>query len=424
MYAVSPWAIIYSRKIWAQNLLPLFVIGWAFTGLLSFTERRWNMLAVHIVLLVIAFQLHFAAFTLVPITIFFVLLSWRQIVWRKFWIGGLVSLGLLSPYLFYILPRGQDIRGAISQIGASNSAPTFDALRFAQHITAGSNLHSITGSSFREYLSLVPDLNWLYGLWSAFAIVGFFGLIWKLSSKDPNFELVAGDQSTSPRRATDLNIIAPFIVMWISVPVILFSLGFTDIFPHYFIVTIPAVYIACAWIFRAIHQASRFRFGKVILWSALILTAGMQVWSMFTLLGFVNLRATPGGFGTPIRMQLKAAALAKDLLTDGVGWEVLVVSPGNSPAVANTPAVYATLLRNVPHRFVDGRNSAVWPFGPSVVIITHEELPARDVYAKWQRDPSSSAAPGRGGRDRNNFSTAPRGARSYPAASRDIGLIG
>ncbi len=385
MYAVSPWAIIYSRKIWAQNLLPLFVIGWAFTGLLSFAERRWNMLAVHVVLLVIAFQLHFSAFALVPITVIFILWSWQQIHWRKFAVGGLVSIGLLSPFLFFILPTIQDIWEAISRIGESDSAPNIDAMRFVQHIIAGSNLHSLTGTSFRDYLALVPDLTWLYWLWSAFAVVGLAGLIWNLSSKDTNVKLVVGDQSESSRRATASNVPALFIGMWITVPIILFSLGFIDIFPHYLIVAIPAGYIACAWIFRASHQASRFRSGKVILWTTLILTAGMQVWSILILLGFVNVRTTPGGFGTPIRLQLQAAALATDLLTDGVGWEVLVVSPGNSPALADTPAVYATLLRNVPHRFVDGRNSAVWPFGPSVVIVTDAELPARDVYAQWQR---------------------------------------
>ena len=37
LYAASPWAIIYSRKLWAQNLLPLFVMGWAASGM-----RCWN----------------------------------------------------------------------------------------------------------------------------------------------------------------------------------------------------------------------------------------------------------------------------------------------------------------------------------------------------------------------------------------------
>ena len=37
LYAASPWAIIYSRKLWAQNLLPLFVMGWAASGLLAFS---------------------------------------------------------------------------------------------------------------------------------------------------------------------------------------------------------------------------------------------------------------------------------------------------------------------------------------------------------------------------------------------------
>ena len=32
LYAAAPWAVIYSRKIWAQNLLPLFAVGWGIGG--------------------------------------------------------------------------------------------------------------------------------------------------------------------------------------------------------------------------------------------------------------------------------------------------------------------------------------------------------------------------------------------------------
>ena len=33
LFASSPWAVIFSRKIWAQNTLPFFVGAWALSGL-------------------------------------------------------------------------------------------------------------------------------------------------------------------------------------------------------------------------------------------------------------------------------------------------------------------------------------------------------------------------------------------------------
>src|ERR1044071_1779329 len=42
LYAVSPWAVVYSRKIWAQDMLPLFIVLTIGTALLGFLEgKRW-----------------------------------------------------------------------------------------------------------------------------------------------------------------------------------------------------------------------------------------------------------------------------------------------------------------------------------------------------------------------------------------------
>ena len=40
LLAAGPWAIIFSRKIWAQNLLPPFAIGWGIGAALAFVEGR------------------------------------------------------------------------------------------------------------------------------------------------------------------------------------------------------------------------------------------------------------------------------------------------------------------------------------------------------------------------------------------------
>jgi 4-amino-4-deoxy-L-arabinose transferase-like glycosyltransferase len=45
-FAVSPWAVMHSRKIWAQNLLPFFVLLWAISLALALLEGRQRWLAV------------------------------------------------------------------------------------------------------------------------------------------------------------------------------------------------------------------------------------------------------------------------------------------------------------------------------------------------------------------------------------------
>src|SRR5262249_36058564 len=69
LYAVSPWAVIYSRKIWAQDLLPLFVVGCVFAGLLGFVEGRRRWVAVHLALLALAIEIHPSALALAPLTL-------------------------------------------------------------------------------------------------------------------------------------------------------------------------------------------------------------------------------------------------------------------------------------------------------------------------------------------------------------------
>ncbi|MBI5712616.1 MAG: glycosyltransferase family 39 protein, partial [Chloroflexi bacterium] len=64
MFAVSPWAIIYSRKIWAQDLLPLFVIGYIATALAAFTQPpegskpSGGSLLLHFIILSAIVQIH------------------------------------------------------------------------------------------------------------------------------------------------------------------------------------------------------------------------------------------------------------------------------------------------------------------------------------------------------------------------------
>jgi 4-amino-4-deoxy-L-arabinose transferase-like glycosyltransferase len=51
LYAAAPWAVIYSRKLWSNDLLPFFTVSCIAAGLLGFVEGRRRWLAAHLVLL-------------------------------------------------------------------------------------------------------------------------------------------------------------------------------------------------------------------------------------------------------------------------------------------------------------------------------------------------------------------------------------
>jgi len=64
LYAVSPWGIVFSRKVWEQDALPLFVTlaFWAFLAAIRDGRRRF--IAPGIILLTLATELHPTAFFL------------------------------------------------------------------------------------------------------------------------------------------------------------------------------------------------------------------------------------------------------------------------------------------------------------------------------------------------------------------------
>ena len=45
LFAVAPWAVVYSRKLWANDFLPLFVMGWAWTGFRPSCGKAWWLIA-------------------------------------------------------------------------------------------------------------------------------------------------------------------------------------------------------------------------------------------------------------------------------------------------------------------------------------------------------------------------------------------
>jgi hypothetical protein len=63
--------------------------------------------------------------------------------------------------------------------------------------------------------------------------------------------------------------------------------------------------------------------------------------------------------------------------------DIVIVGQGSDPNIDFVPAVFEALLRDAPHRFVDGRTTAVFPAGDSVVMIWPGDFASVELYRQW-----------------------------------------
>ena len=375
-FAVSPWAVIYSRKIWAQNLLPLFVLLYIGSALAAFVDRRKWSLLLHLLLLAVVVQIHLSSLAFVPLTGLLMILFWRRTreAWLEIVLGLAAAALTLIPFGLWILSHsGNNYQLLITNLLSRPTLFDLDSLRFTWMVLTGGDIHSLAGpKAFQDYLNSVPDITLIRWLWGGLTVAGLLTALRR-------------------RRPADL-----ILVLWLITPILFFVRHSTPVFPHYFIITLPAGYILAG---DAVNAALEFFTAKTqrpqreqekslrssrlrgsIFSGIVVISAAAQAGVWLALLFFIGSNNTPNGFGTPLGLLLNAVDGAKQMQAQLAVPEILIVGDGDDPAVDDFPAVMDVLFRNTPHRFVDGNEAAVFPSGGAVAIIQPGEFRARGSY--------------------------------------------
>lgn len=348
LYAAAPWAVIYSRKIWAQDLLPFFVVSCVAAGVLGLVEGRRGWLAAHLALLALVVQIHPSGAALVPLTALLLIVFRRNVNWRWLLAGaGLILLAFL-PFALYGLSRLGEMAALSGRLSEQSAVTDSASLELAAMVVMGTQVRGLTGpTAFQAFDATVPNFNpllWLGGL-LALAGLGLAAWHWWASR----------DRPRSPRVT-----VGALVALWAVLPSLLFLRHATPVYAHYFIVLFPAPFLLAALALDALMTHWRL----AGLWLVPLTLAGSQLWLSLALLRFVGSTHTPGAFGTPLGLMLRAAETAQNL-----GGKVVVVADGTDPAYDLAPAVFDVLLPHTPHRFVDGRTTAVFPTGEAVVLL-------------------------------------------------------
>jgi 4-amino-4-deoxy-L-arabinose transferase-like glycosyltransferase len=385
LFAVNPWALHHARKIWAQNLLAPFIVGWGISGALAWVERKANFWIPHFLCLAIAAQAHLAAMALVPVTAVLLLFHPGPRPWRRILAGAGLALLTLLPFLIYLWQSGTTLT-AISSSGESSGGWGLHAFQFAWLLSAGSGIHALAGpEGFRPFLAGVPDDTAVQLLWAALFLLGYGFLISQLR-----------DENSAKRR------LAALLLLWTAAPLLLFSWPRLPEALHYLLPVYPVPFIAAGvaavWLGRQFTRAGRWaRAARLTLGAVILLGAVVQVWIWLGLLFFVRETATPGGFGVPLQQKLAAVALVQQQMADTEAREVLVIGAGDNPEEESFAAEYDMLLHDLPRRFVDGRETAVFPAETAVLLLGPQAGAAAQLYAPaWEATQTVPLRPGEG----------------------------
>ncbi|NKQ36782.1 MAG: hypothetical protein HF973_14360 [Chloroflexi bacterium] len=362
MFAVSPWAIHHSRKIWAQNLLPFLVTGWGITAVLTFVEQRRKLIILHLLFLAMAVQVHLAGLALVPVTAVYLLVFRKRVNWKYTAVGLLVAGLTALPFLWYLLTAGQRYLNVEKAAAVSGAARGWDlaALQHAWRLASGWQIHALAGEAFSDFLQTVPDMTAVYLIWGGLMGGGLTVMlrhIWQTRRQ--------------PDRNTELY---GMLLLWLTAPILLFSWPRLPAELHYLLPIYPTPYLAAGILSSRLPR----KWSWVTL-GILLITAVAQLAIWFSLQNFISQQATPGGFGTPLAIKLEAANTARQQFTESGAVEILIAGAGDNPQEAEFPAVFDTLLWDVPHRFVDATNTAVFPQDTAVVLLENAGL-GGEVY--------------------------------------------
>jgi hypothetical protein len=348
LFAVAPWAVIHSRKVWAQDLLPPFVLLYVWFGYRAFAQcKAWSLIG-HGVALAAMIQIHYSALWLIPVSFVWLIAFARRLRFAPLVVTALIGAAAFAPFVIADGLRGWPSVTRLLEM--TQQAATIDttAIHLAQITTTGEEIHSLAGpQEFENYRALVPFNDGVSSLISLLVIGGVI--------------VAAIDVLAAVRRRQwgDRSAASFLLITWLLLPVLVQLSHRTPLYVHYFIIVLPAPFMLTGYLIGRLPDR---RWLKTLCVIGIAAIAVAQAYQVLTLQQFVATRPTPGGMSVPIGYYEQTVNQAKAALRQSGGVEIIVNTHGSNPNVDEAPAIFDFLLNDIPHRFVDvGQAVIVYP---------------------------------------------------------------
>lgn len=403
LFAVSPWAVLYARKIWSRTL-PIFTIAFMAALFITFVwKKRWALVAAFVSLAaLLGVQLECLAF--IPVLGVALILYRREVAWKPLLVGMGLCVLLLSPYIIHdAFNEWENTRGLLAYTGGEGVF-SWDALRYAFMLTGSAGIEGQAGGFYEEFKRGVPNLWWLNQTMM---------LLLSLAIVYGCYQAIRGETQERRRLFT-------LMLLWFAAPILLQIRPSTATQMHYFVMHYPVRFLLIAVLLNdiAFRKAQKpdfcviqadsptlsasdsktsvsvaeklgfYRLGhittsvtRLLITLFLITWGGWQIAVIRQLRVYMLEHPSTGGYGIPLYYSRAAAqsAIALSAAASPTGnAEIIVLTDSAHPFLTEAPTVFDALLFGHPHRFSDGRSVLPIPESPAVVYLIG---PLQDAFA-------------------------------------------
>ncbi len=333
LWAASPWAIFFSRSIWAQDLLPPLAILWACCGLLAAERRSAGWLAAHLFLAGLAPQIHYAGLALWPGSLWLLV---RHGLWRRGWALAAGATGALlaaAPFVRAVWPLRHTILAQLREMGGGPVQADLLPWQHLAHMGIGAHWQDLLAGDRLPWSPAVGAVYeaalWVMGAWLA---AGFGLLLWR-----------------ALRRGRPADPLVGLTLSWALAAPLLFTLRTTPVYHHYTLVALPALALAVAY---AAMWAARRPLGRALL-ATLLIAALAQAGLWVHTAGWLA-RHTDGG-----QLALQWPRAVVRALDDDL--PVVIYADCDWAQVCEQAAIWDVLLWGRDHRTIDARQALLLP---------------------------------------------------------------
>ncbi len=366
-YALNPWAILYSRKIWAQDFHTPFILLAFLLGFYGFIEgKRWAQILC-LPVLIAALQIHFAAWALLPLYGYLLLIGYRTINWPSLLISFLIAASTLVPFYLGISQvydedpnRIENALNGSKEKRKLSSAALDETFQFAEGFRLKPEHLS---SEPQDYLTTDKPLPLPWTLVLGLTLLGLVGTV-----------AVCGFKRGG------------FVVLWAIVPIAVFSVTWTKIYEHYFIASIPAFALltggGTVWLLRGLRRLHIPRLVQSTALAGLGMVFVLQSVYWLDLLHDVD-RTYTSSFGTPLHYLLDVRGRIDH------EEDVIVISDDYRIRYDQEASIWSSMLYQSARcvRMIGGSGFALLPDHPFSVLIA-PDAPENPVQNLYQTDQS------------------------------------
>ncbi|MEL6269730.1 MAG: hypothetical protein AAFR22_07950, partial [Chloroflexota bacterium] len=364
--ALHPYAILYGRSIWAQNLLIPLAVAWLLVAYLSTINQSRVAIGIAVFLTGFTLQVHFAgaAFVLMGAYAFFRLRWWRNPL--PVTIGAGLAVLCALPFVFS--------PGAVSSIletAGGERQIDLVAWQTMLPLSAGYNWNYLLHGEaelplMRAGVGVITGglgaiLALLIGMMGVFGAASLMGVDAERPEHSPEKPGTTVESKTAPH-------LLELALLAMIAPPLFFTVHSTPVFIHYLLSSLPGVALLLAWLCRDGHHPALKNTVTMIVVVLAIGWAG-QLLRAFP---YAAVNHTPNGMATPLgTLQNVANSIPADQ-------PLLYFTHGDDPNVQGEPAIFSAMWwsRRKDTRIVDGRSVLILPPYPVTIMFTERPFQA------------------------------------------------